>query len=78
MDSTPEDSSSCHSNLAQDISLALQDILCLQQSHIPSPFELCIKFTLPRYAYQRKGDIIDSFMCSLFAYFKYFPSLVKK
>jgi hypothetical protein len=59
--SSPEDSTSGKSSPIQDLALALNELMRLQQSS-PTPMQLDTHFQLPKFSGHMNGEVIDSWV----------------
>jgi hypothetical protein len=59
------DSDSNTSNLVQDLSSVLNELLRMQQQNNPDPFWLDTRIQIPKFVGQTNGEMVDSWIHSL-------------
>jgi hypothetical protein len=69
-DPSIEASTSTATNPIQDLTLALQELLRLQQRRAPTPMQLDTLFQLQNFASQMNGDNLNSWLHNISTYFR--------
>jgi len=69
-EATPKDSTTGLYSPIQDLALALNELMHMQQRRSPASMQLDTCFQFPKFSGQMNGEAMDSWICSLSTYFK--------
>jgi hypothetical protein len=74
-EASSEESSVATSTSVEDLTLALQELIRLQQQHPPVTMQLDTHFQLPKFVGQMNGEMVNSWIHSLSTYFNTSPEM---
>jgi len=77
-DPSIEDFASTATTQIQDLTMALQELLHLQQRRDPTPMQLDKHFQLPKFVGQINGENVNFWLRSLFNYFCTCPKMTEE